>query len=53
MIEDLIAYIIEDPIGAAVQLPAYALLIGGPVWLIVKLYRKKEAKKKNANTNVS
>ena len=38
-----------DVIGLLIQIPAYVLLIGVPIWLGRRFYLKRKAGKKNAD----
>lgn len=40
-IDGAIQYILDDPIRTLAQIPAYALLIGLPAWLIYRWQAKK------------
>ncbi|MDH3192415.1 MAG: hypothetical protein OEM18_07005 [Nitrosopumilus sp.] len=44
MSEALTDFIMMDVIGSLVQIPAYVLMIGVPVWLTRRWYLKRKAK---------
>ena len=41
-VETLVDYVLNDPLGTLVQIPAILLLIGGPIWLIRRVYIKNK-----------